>query len=98
MGYWNALGVLAALGLLLAFYLVARVENLLVRLTAAASTVPLALTIYFTFSRGAGIALLGGLVLAAVLDPRRLQLAATLLAVAPWPALAVWLASSSGPL
>ena len=61
VGYWNALGVLAALGVLLAVSLVARFESLLVRLVAAASTVPLALTLYFTFSRGAWLALLAGL-------------------------------------
>ena len=60
VGYWNALGVLAALGVLLAVSLVARVDSLLVRLVAAASTVPLALTLYFTFSRGAWLALFAG--------------------------------------
>jgi hypothetical protein len=98
VGYWNALGLLTAFGFLLALALVARVENLVVRLTAAASTVPLGLTLYFTFSRGAWLALAAGLVVALVLDPRRLQVAAAALVVAPWAALAVWLASSSGPL
>ena len=98
VGYWNALGVLAAFGLLLSFSLAARSESLVVRLAAAASTVPLALTLYFTFSRGAWLALLAGLVVTFVLDPRRLQLVVTVLAVAAWPALAVWIASRSGPL
>jgi O-Antigen ligase len=98
VGYWNALGVLAAFGLVLAVSLVARAQNLAVRLAAAGSTVPLALTLYFTFSRGAWLALLAGLALVLVLDPRRLQLATMLLIVAPWPALAVWLASRSEPL
>ena len=98
VGYWNALGVLAAFGLLLSLSLVARSGILVVRLVAAASTVPLALTLYFTFSRGAWLALLAGLVVTLVLDPRRLQLVVTILAVAPWPALAVWIASRSGPL
>ena len=98
VGYWNALGVLAAFGLLLSLSLVARSENLVVRLAAAGSTVPLALTLYFTFSRGAWLALLAGLVVTLVLDPRRLQLVVTVLAVGPWPALAVWIASRSDPL
>ena len=98
VGYWNALGVLAAFGLLLSLSLVARSESLFVRLGAAASTVPLVLTLYFTFSRGAWLALLAGLVVTLVLDPRRLQLVVILLAVVPWPALAVWIASRSGPL
>jgi hypothetical protein len=98
VGYWNALGVFAGFGVLLALWLVGRVESLAVRLVAAASTVPLALTLYFTFSRGAWISLAAGLLFALVVDPRRLQAGATLLVVAPWPALAVWLASTSGPL
>ncbi len=98
VGYWNALGVLVATGALLALYLVTRVESLLVRLAAAASTVPLALTLYFTFSRGAWLALAAGVLLVPILDPRRLSTAATVLVIAPWPALAVWLASTSGPL
>jgi len=68
VGYWNALGVLSALGVLLAFSLVGRVDSVVVRLAAAASTVPLALTLYFTFSRGAWLSLAAGLVLALCLD------------------------------
>jgi len=98
VGYWNALGVLAAFGVLLAFYLVGRVDSLVVRLAAAASTVPLALTLYFTFSRGAWLSLAAGLLLVPVLDPRRLQLAGSVLVVGPWPVLAVLLAASSEPL
>lgn len=98
VGYWNALGLLAALGALLAFLLVARGESLLVRLVAGASTVPLALTCYFTFSRGAWIALAIGVVVALLLDPLRLEFGLTLVVVAPWPALAVLFASTSGPL
>ncbi len=98
VGYWNALGLLASFGLLLAFGLVARDRHLLVRLPAAASAVPLALTCYFTFSRGAWLALAAGLLVALVLDPRRLQLALTVGVIAPWPACAVLIASRSGPL
>ena len=98
VGYWNALGLLASFGLLLAFGLVARERHLLVRLPAAASAVPLALTCYFTFSRGAWLALAAGLLVALVLDPRRLQLALTVGVIAPWPACAVLIASRSGPL
>jgi len=98
VGYWNALGLLAALGALLSFGLAARAESLIVRLFAAATVVPLALTCYFTFSRGAWLAMAAGLVVAVLLDPRRLQLGLTLITVGLWPALAVLLASSSGPL
>ncbi len=98
VGYWNALGLLASLGMLLALGLVARAEHLLVRLPAAASIVPLALTCYFTFSRGAWVALAAGLLVAVVLDPRRVQLALAGLVVVPWAAFAVALAARSGPL
>jgi tetratricopeptide (TPR) repeat protein len=98
VGYWNALGLLASLGMLLALGLVARSERLVVRLLAAGSSVPIALTLYFTFSRGAWIALVVGLLVALALDPRRLQLAAVIAVILPWPALAVLVAASSGPL
>ncbi len=98
VGYWNALGLLASLGMLLALGLVARAERLLVRLVAAASVVPLALTCYFTFSRGAWVALGAGLLVALLVDPRRLQLALAAAAAAPWAVLAVLIASRSGPL
>jgi O-antigen ligase len=98
VGYWNTLGVLAALGVLLALCLVVNADGVVVRLAAAASTVPLALTLYFTFSRGAWVALAAGLLLVLALDPRRLALVASLLVVGPWPALAVLLAASSDPL
>ncbi len=98
VGYWNALGLLASIGMLLALGLVARAERLLVRLVAATSVVPLALTCYFTFSRGAWAALTAGLVVALLVDPRRLQLAVAGAVVVPWAALAVVIASRSGPL
>jgi hypothetical protein len=50
-------------------------------------------TFYFTFGRSAWIGLAAGAVFAVVIDPRRLQLLAGLLALLPLPALAVWLAS-----
>ncbi len=98
VGYWNALGLLATMAMLLALGLGSRAEHLLVRLLAAASTVPLALTCYFTFSRGAWLALAIGLFVALLLDPRRLQLALGLGVIAPWAAVAVLVASRSGPL
>ena len=98
LGYWNALGLLATLGTLLALGLAARAKHLIVRLSAASSIVPLALALYFTFSRGAWVALAVALLVVLVLDPRRLQLSLIAAAIAPWPALAVLIASRSGPL
>jgi hypothetical protein len=98
LGYWNALGISAACGTLLAFGFALRSRYLAARAVAAASTVPLVSTLYFTFSRGAWIALGAGLLVVLILDARRLQLISGLLVVAPWPALAVWRASGSDPL
>src|SRR2546428_53569 len=76
VGYWNAFGVLAAMGTLLALGLAAR-SGPVVRCVAGASTVVLLLTLYFTFSRGGWIAFFLGLAAAIALDRRRLQLITT---------------------
>jgi hypothetical protein len=83
LGYWNGLGVFAAIGFVLALTLAARAAAPSIRATAAASLPILGLTIYFTFSRGAWIALAVGLLVTIALDPRRLQLVTTLLALGP---------------
>jgi hypothetical protein len=93
IGYWNALGVFAAIGMLLALAFAARGRLLATRLLAAASLVVLATTLYFTYSRGGWIVLGIGLVAAIALDVRRLQLITTLLVVAPGPTAAVLIAS-----
>jgi tetratricopeptide (TPR) repeat protein len=95
LGYWNSLGLWAAMGLALGLVLAARSHSLTLRAAAAASCVPCAATLYFTFSRGAWIALAVGLVVAFVVDPERLGLAAWSLLIAPWPALGILLASRS---
>jgi len=52
--YWNTLGLLAALGIVLAFHLACTLgERRLVRVLAAALVPLLAATLFFTFSRGA---------------------------------------------
>ena len=98
LGYWNGLGLFAAMGALLALGFVARGRSLPVRILAAASLPVLTATIYFTFSRGAWIAAAVGLVAAAALDPRRLQLLAAALVLTPASALAVLLASRQDAL
>ena len=91
IGYWNGLGLFAAIGLLLALGLVASRRRVLAPL-AAASAVPLSLTLYFTFSRGGWLA--GGVALAAALalDPLRTRLALAVLVIGPWCAGAIALA------
>ncbi len=97
IGYWNGLGILAAMGGLLALGLAAR-SGPLVRCLAAGSTVIFMLVLYFTYSRGSWIAFFFGLALAVALDPRRLQLMTTTLVLTPWSAIAVGVASTSSAL
>jgi tetratricopeptide (TPR) repeat protein len=98
VGYWNALGILAVLGALLALGLAARAERIASRAAAAAALPILLLTIEFTFSRGSWMALAAGLAAAVAVDPRRLQLLLYALVLAPGCALAVWLATHSTAL
>ena len=98
LGYWNGLGAIAAIGGLLALGLVTRARAPAMRAAAAASLAVLIPALYFTFSRGAWIALGTGLVATFALDRRRLQLLATLALVSPPAGIAVWLASRSDAL
>jgi O-antigen ligase len=73
--YWNAMGELAALGLVLCARLLgdARRPRPL-RLLAAAASAPLGMGLYLSFSRGALFAWVAGLVALLVAAPRREQL------------------------
>ena len=98
LGYWNALSIFVVIGIVVGVGLAARAEAVVVRALSAASLVLLVPVLYFTFGRGGWIALASGIAAAIVIDPRRLQLATTVLVVAPWPALAVWRAYESPTL
>jgi hypothetical protein len=98
IGYWNALSVFVAIGIVVAAGLAARAQPLVVRALSAASLVLLVPVLYFTFGRGGWIGLAAGLAVAVAVDPRRLQLVTTFLVIAPWPALAVWRAYESPSL
>jgi O-antigen ligase len=98
LGYWNALGIFACMGAVLALGFAARADSVAVRCVAAASLLVLLPTVYFTFSRASWIALGVGLLSAILLDPRRLQLIAAALALAFAPALGVALAFRSEAL
>ena len=92
------LGLFAAIGLILALGFVAHARTAPVRALAGASSVVLAGTLYFTFSRGAWLALALGLLSALATTPRRLQLLAAALVVAPCSAACIWLASREDAL
>ena len=97
VGYWNGLALLAAIGILLAWGLAAR-GAVAVRMAAGASTVVLVLTLYFTFGRGAWVALFAGVLATIIVDRNRVQLVATGIVIAVWPAIAVYYASRAGAL
>ncbi len=98
LGYWNGLGLFAAMGSLLAVGLVLRATTPALRIAAGASSVALTMTLYFTFSRGAWISLAAGFLAMLALERRRLLLLAAVLAVAPWSAAGIWIASQSEAL
>jgi len=75
VGYWNSLGLLAAVGIVLAVGLLAGTRSRTLAAAAAASLVPLSLALYFTYSRGSLLALAAGAAVVLAVDPRRLRFA-----------------------
>src|SRR5581483_1712756 len=57
LGYWNSLGLFAAIGTVLAVGFVGRGRSLIARALAGAAPVVLVTTMFFTFSRGAWLSL-----------------------------------------
>jgi hypothetical protein len=98
LGYWNALAIFTAIGVILALGFAARGRSFATRAISAATLVPLLATFYFTFGRGGWIALGVGLTVMVLIDPRRLQLLVTLLVLAPSCVTAIWLAGNSSAL
>jgi len=98
LGYWNALGIFAVIGILLALGFLAESKRLPLNALAGGSLVVLSLALYFTYSRGSYAALALGLAAMFALSPRRGMLAAKLLAVGPAVAVAVMVASRSHTL
>jgi uncharacterized integral membrane protein len=84
LGYWNAEGTLAALGLLLCVRLIGdRTRPRPVRLLAAAASVPLGVVLYLTFSRGALVAFAAGAVILLAVAPTWSQLRGLAIGVEP---------------
>jgi hypothetical protein len=99
VGYSNALGVLAVLGVVLSLGLVSDGRRRLSRALAGAAVVPLTTTIYFTFSRGAWLALAVGVGVVVASAPSRLKLLTVWLAgPLPLAGLTVFLASRADAL
>lgn len=98
VGYWNALGILAVVGALLALGFAARGLSVTGRALAAASLAVLLPTLYFTYSRGSWVALGGGVAAAVLFEKRRLQLVAAFIVAGLGPGLSILLASRSDAL
>jgi O-Antigen ligase/Tetratricopeptide repeat len=97
-GYWNALGLFAAIGALLALGFAAHSRSTALRMGASASLLVLIPTLYFTFGRGPWIAFGLGLIVAVGLDPHRLRLINSTLVIVPIVISAVWLCTRSAAL
>ena len=93
LGYWNALGLLTAVAILLAGGFAAHGGRLVTRALAAVSLVVLLPTLYFTFSRGALVALVVGVIVQIAADARRARLLASGLVLGVPALLGVFLAS-----
>jgi hypothetical protein len=80
--YWNAVGLVGAIGLILAARLAGDASrDRWLRCAAAAACAPLGAGVYLTFSRGSLVALMAGLAVLAFLLPRRGQLVAIAIAL-----------------
>jgi hypothetical protein len=93
IGYWNSLGLVAAMGALLTASALGSVARRRTRLAAAFALPLLIATLYFTFSRGAWISLFAGVVALVAYERARLVLIASVLPSAVVSVVAVLLAS-----
>ena len=99
IGYSNGVGMLAVVGLLVAFGLAANADDRRARVLAFGAVPLLTAALYLTFSRGSWLALGAGVCVAVMVDARRLHLLAVLALALPAPALVVWLVAArpTGP-
>jgi O-antigen ligase len=98
IGYWNGLGLVAAMTIVLALGVAASASRTGARMLAAGAPVALVATLCFTFSRGAWIALGVGVAVALAVDPHRSRLTAITVALTPFLAAAIWLCSRADGL
>ena len=98
LGYANALALFAVLGILLALGFALRARTHAARGLGSAGLVVLAPTLYFTYGRGAWVALAAGIAVLVLLERDRLGAIASTLAFALAPAVAVLLASRAHPV
>ena len=96
LGYANAVGVLAALGIVLGLGILRQTESRTTRAAAAATVPPLALALVLTGSDASWFGLAVGLAAMALLDPSPVGLVRAAATIAPASILAVWLGRHSG--
>jgi hypothetical protein len=95
--YWNAIGALAALGIVLAVRVAGDTERTApLRAAAAAATAPLGMGLYLAFSRGALFACAAGLLALIVAAPTQAQFRALLLSISAGVAAALSAAPFAG--
>jgi O-Antigen ligase len=94
IGYANALGSIAAIGLVLALAFALTGANAPIRALCASALVPLAVVLYVTLSRASYLVLAVGLIVFVAVGRSR-AVAGGLLIVAPWPLVAILLAERS---
>jgi O-antigen ligase len=78
LNYWNGLAALIAIGLPLAVVFAMQARTLALRALAAAAVPAMALTAFYTYSRGGALEIAVALVVLVALYPRRLALLPTL--------------------
>jgi hypothetical protein len=83
LGYANAVGILAGIGILLAVALTADTTASRLRAAAAASTVPFVAALVLSSSRGGMVAVVFGVSVLLLLEPARSRLVASLAVLAP---------------
>jgi O-Antigen ligase len=98
VGYWNALGIFAAMAMLLGFGVASLGRWRVLRVGCGVSMIALGPTLYFTFSRGAWIALGIGCVAMIAIAPDRVRLTCSLFILGALPTLAVFLSWRSPAL
>jgi hypothetical protein len=98
LDYWNALGLLAGIGIVLCgHFACASRDAWAVRVLGAAAVPALTVTLYFTFSRGATWATLGAVAVYVIVGRPRGLLAGAI-ATVPTTAVALMAANPAGPL
>lgn len=98
LGYWNAFGLLCAVGTILAIGVASHASRGRSAALAGASLPLLVTSLYFTFSRGSWAALFFGLMATVLLDARRVNTLWSLVAVAPTSVAAIAVASRQDAL